>query len=221
MIIKKFDDFVNESYLKGGRAPLYHFTSLYRLLSILKDDELRTSNPSMQSHGMDKSISLTRSIYYSDRSSGVCFEFDVDRLLRDGYKIYPVDEWAWEDGKPNKSAIKGYNFNKSNFTEVKSGRRGTKHGLDLPKIPILETEFEERIYKNVKNLGNYIISIYLEYTNLDNSTIDNLRLYLDKYPHIKIYKLNDSKELRKNDIKRNFVEVTDKIIDSRKDKIFK
>jgi len=194
MFIKKFEDFINEAYLKGGRQPVYHFTSTYGLQGILESDILKTSKPSRQSHGYDKSISLTRSIYYGDSLNDFCLELDSDRLLRDGYKIYPVDEWAWKGGKPNKVAIKDFNFIKSNFPEVKSGKRGTKHGLDLPKNPILETEFEERIYKNVENIGKYIIKIYISDSKMKYLVSPDLTSYhvifakyLEKYPHIEIY----------------------------------
>jgi hypothetical protein len=194
MFIKKFEDFINEAYLKGGRQPVYHFTSSSGLLGIIKSDELKTSKPARQSHGYDKSISLTRNIDYSDSRNDFCLELDSDSLLIDGYRIYPVDEISWKEGKPNK-AIKNSNFIKSNFPYVKSGKRGTKHGLKLPKNPILETEFEERIYKNVKGVGKYILRIILnrDVLNtrigfLNEDLRDILVDYLNKYPHVRIYK---------------------------------
>jgi len=185
MQIKKFIDFVNESYLRGGRQPVFHFTSKYGLRGILGEDILKTSKASRGTHGKEKSISLTRSIDYSDSRLDFCIELDSDLLLKDGYKLYPVDEWAWKEGKPNISAIKNHNFIKSNFPAIKSGKRGTKHGLDLPKNPILETEFEERIYKDVKNIGKYIINIYVG-KGFDDFQ-ETFSKYLQKYPHIEIY----------------------------------
>ncbi len=201
MFIKNFYDFTNEAYLEGGRAPIYHFTYSHKLPNILADDELKTSKPSRQSHGHDKSISLTRNIDYFEKS-GFCFELDADKLRIFGYKIYPVDEWAWKEGKPNLDAIRRFNFCKSNFAEVKSGKRGTKHKLDLPKDPILETEFEERIYKNIKNLGKYILKIYISYDINDKYLKD----YLRKYPHIRVYKILN------NNIRFGAIDVTDEIL---------
>jgi hypothetical protein len=211
MFIKKFEDFINEAYLKGGRQPVYHFTSSSGLLGIIKSDELKTSKPARQSHGYDKSISLTRNIDYSDSRNDFCLELDSDSLLRDGYRIYPVDEISWKEGKPNKLAIKNFNFIKSNFLDVKSGKRGTKHGLKLPKNPILETEFEERIYKNVKGVGKYILRIILnrDVLNtrigfLNEDLRDILVDYLNKYPHVRIYKSD-------GDFRRS-IDITDLVI---------
>ena len=211
MFIKKFEDFINEAYLKGGRQPVYHFTSSSGLLGIIKSDELKTSKPARQSHGYDKSISLTRNIDYSDSRNDFCLELDSDSLLRDGYRIYPVDEISWKEGKPNKLAIKNFNFIKSNFLDVKSGKRGTKHGLKLPKNPILETEFEERIYKNVKGVGKYLLRIIL-YRDVLTTRIgfinedlrDILVDYLNKYPHVRIYKSD-------GDFRRS-IDITDLVI---------
>jgi hypothetical protein len=211
MFIKKFEDFINEAYLKGGRQPVYHFTSSSGLLGIIKSDELKTSKPARQSHGYDKSISLTRNIDYSDSRNDFCLELDSDSLLRDGYRIYPVDEISWKEGKPNKLAIKNFNFIKSNFLDVKSGKRGTKHGLKLPKNPILETEFEERIYKNVKGVGKYILRIILnrDVLNtrigfLNEDLRDILVDYLNKYPHVRIYKSD-------GDFRRS-IDITDLVV---------
>lgn len=185
MRIKRFIEFIPEAYLSGGRQPLYHFTS--RLNSILDSNTLKISKPTRSSHGNLKSISLTRNIDYSDTTNQYCIELDSDRLLKNGIKSFPVDEWAWtREGKPNIDAISSYNMGKSNFDEVKKGRRGTKHGLDLPKEFILETEFEERIYKDITNLGKYISSIYVRENQLSGS-LDRLKNYLVEYPNIKIY----------------------------------
>jgi hypothetical protein len=45
MRVKRFIDFVNESYLKGGRQPLYHYTFTHRLTSIIETDTLKMGNP--------------------------------------------------------------------------------------------------------------------------------------------------------------------------------
>jgi hypothetical protein len=93
MSIKKFDDFVNEAYLKGGRQPLYHYTSDYSILKILSDDLLKTSNV-VRPKGT-KAICLTRNPYFT-HDGGVKTSprivLDYDKLIRDGYRSYPVDE---------------------------------------------------------------------------------------------------------------------------------
>lgn len=77
----------------------------------------------------------------------------------------------------------------------------------MPKNPLLETEFEERIYKDVKNLGKYIIKIYInrdfESFLKNNRNVSLIKQYLEKYPHIKIFS-------HRNDILK-VVDVTDKI----------
>lgn len=83
MFIKRFKEFIKEAYLLGGRAPIYHFTN--RILSIIESDELKTSRPARKSHGMEKSISLTRNKNYREYSFYDCLELDVDKLRIDDY----------------------------------------------------------------------------------------------------------------------------------------
>lgn len=190
MSIKKFNEFINEAYLKGGRQPLYHYTSDYNITKILSDDLLKIS--SVARPRGTKAICLTRNPYYTldgNVKNSPRIVLDYDKLIRDGYRSYPVDEI----GIAAISSNKDRNLIKSNFKEVKSGTRGTKHGLDLPKTPQLETEFEERIYKDIKNIGNYIISI--EFSKSPNS-INEIRSYLNKYPHI-IINIYDSENRHK------------------------
>lgn len=203
MKIKPFIEFIEESYISGSRQPLYHLTR--SLKNILVTDLLKCGKPSRTSHGSDKSISLTRSIDYGhDGYYGDIIELDVDKLRKSGIKSYPVDEWAWKSGKRNTDAISKVNFIKSNFDEVKSGKRGTKHNLDLPKSPILETEFEERIYKDINDLGKYIISLNLSKEPiLDFDVVYN---YIKKYPNIKVYLIDKDNRRKRTDITYKFVE---------------
>lgn len=204
-MIKKFNEFISEelAYLAGHRQPLYHFTQ--RLNSILDDDMLKLGNPARGSHGKTKAICVTRNPDFSEHGS-TYIELDYSKMLNDGYKAYPVDEWAWlRNGTQNKEAIKHYNFNKSQFPEVLSGRRGTKHGTNIPhKLGMLETEFEERFYTDIKNIGKYIISI-----NFDRNRNQDYKLekYLKEYPHIKVYNVDKDNHRKK-------VEITDKIINT-------
>jgi hypothetical protein len=89
MIIKKFIEFIDESYLSGSRQPLYHITS--RLQAILVTDLLKCGRPARASQGNDN-IDFTHTDDY-------IIELDNDKLRKYGIKSYPVDEWAWKDGK--------------------------------------------------------------------------------------------------------------------------
>ncbi len=161
-MIKKFNDFTIEelSYLSGHRQSLYHFT--YRLNPVLQSDMLKMGSPARGSFGKTKSISVTRNVDFSD-AGDIFFELDYTKLYNDGYKAIPVDEWAWDRKGIRSSQVKTHNMNKSKFAEVVAGKRGTKHGLEnLPKMSGfygLETEFEERFFSDIKDLGKYIISI--------------------------------------------------------------
>ena len=214
-MIKKFNDFVLEelSYLSGHRQPLYHFT--YRLNAVLDTDMLKMGNPTRGAFGKTKSISVTRNVDFSD-AGHIFFELDYTKLYNDGYKAIPVDEWAWsKQGKPNPLA-KGRNFNKSKFPEVLAGRRGTKHGLKTlqHKVGTLETEFEERFFTDIKDLGKYIISINFPVSKDEPGSVwtakyedgvkdTEIRKYLEKYPHIKVYNIDKDNHRKK-------VEITDK-----------
>ena len=210
-MIKKFIQFIEESYLEGSRQPLYHLTG--RLYSILETDLLKCGKPAKNSHGSDKSISLTRNIDFGLDNSGLdqLIEIDVDKLRNSGIKTYPVDEWAWKDGKRNLDVIKKVNFIKSNFDEVKSGERGTKHNLDLPKNPLLETEFEERIYKDITNLGKYIISLNFTKEPTATGEIEIVKDYLSKYPHIKVNLMDKDNKRKRTDITYKFEETKDQV----------
>lgn len=198
MFVKNFYEFINESYLKGSRAPLFHFTS--RLKEILKSDKLKVSKPSRSTH-KEKSISLTRNIDYQDVLRYYCIELDSDKLYNNGYVSYPVDELGWSGVKLKHKG----NYIKSNFDSIKKGKRGTKHNLNLPKGSdiVLETEFEERIYKDINNIGKYIIAIYINirHSIFMESDIEEIKNFLTKYPHIKILKVIN------NDF-RNTIEIT-------------
>jgi hypothetical protein len=204
MIIKKFDDFLNEAYLKGGRQPLYHYTFLGRLPSIIESDTLKMGNPARPRDS--KAICVTRNPYFShDGAELECrIVLDYDRLKNDGYRSYPFDEI----GTVTKDT-KNMNYIKSNFPSVKQGKRTIQHGLDLPKIGNgLEVEFEERIYRNVKNIGKYIISI--DFSNKSNLLrLSELDKYLEEYPHIRI-KIFDKK------YKSKTKDITDELVDKEK-----
>ena len=95
-----FKDFLTES----KSAPLYHGTSLFHLLNILRRNVLETR----QSHGGHrlangtKTISLTRSLSVAinwraviDPLGAAVLELDQQKLAQ-SYKIYPVEiEYLW------------------------------------------------------------------------------------------------------------------------------
>lgn len=212
-MIKKFNDFVLEelAYLSGHRQPLYHFT--YRLKAVLETDMLKMGNPTRGAFGKNKSISVTRNPDFSD-AGHIFLELDYTKLYNDGYKALPVDEWAWgTDAKPshrNPSRVtnKVTNYGKSQFPEVLSGRRGTKHGTNIPhKVGILETEFEERFLTDIKDLGKYIISI--NFPSTENYT-EVLRTYLKKYPHIKVYNIDKDNHRKKVEITEQYTTPVEK-----------
>lgn len=203
MKIQTFVEFIEESYLGGSRQPLYHLTT--RFVDILDSDLLRCGKPTRVTHGKDKSISVTRNIDFSHDGAGISeiIELDADKLMRAGIRPYPADELG--------SVIKQdktKNFSKSNFDEVKSGKRGTKHGLDLPTYPVLETEFEERIFQDIPNLGRYIMSINLERSNSNRNRAleieSKISEYLKKYPHIKVFEYDPENRRRRTDITYRF-----------------
>jgi hypothetical protein len=108
-------------------------------------------------------------------------------------------------------------FRKFDIEVIKSGKRGPYHKLDLP-TPILETEYEERCYVDIDNLGKYIISINFcegESQNYLERHREEINKYLEKYTHIIIneYDLNLRNKVSQIDLKRsNNSEITRKIV---------
>ena len=209
-MILKYKQFIKEAYLSGSKQPLYHFTK--NLPEILETDLLKRSIPSGQTHGYEKSISFTRNVDFSDLLTWFYLELDTDKLFNDGIKSYPVDEAGWHRARN----VSDNKTQKSNFDSVKSGLRGTKHNLDLPNVKdvTLETEFEERIYKDIPNLGKYIISIGINNNNLLNNFINKYNIlfnnYLEKYPQIKIFEFDNKNHRSKKDITYKFKEEVSK-----------
>lgn len=206
-MILKYKQFIKEAYLSGSKQPLYHFTR--NLTKILETDLLKRSIPTEETHGYDKSISLTRNVDYSDLLTWFYLELDTDKLFNDGIKSYPVDESGWTSVSHKVSDNK---TQKSNFDSVKSGLRGTKHNLNLPNVRevMLETEFEERIYKDIPNLGKYIISIGINNNFISEDFIIKYNTlfnnYLEKYPQIKIFEFDNKNHRSKKDITYKFKE---------------
>lgn len=197
-MIKSFKEFINEGVdFKDNFTPLYHFSD--SLNRIMESDTLKASKKIRGPFG----ISLTRSKFFWNDQEEASYTsrliLNYELLKQDGYKSYPIDEWALKGGLKGNTLppgtkrpwyaehIKGRQFGKSNFSHFKSGKRGTAHGIEsLPKDIKLEYEYEERILEDIKPLGKYIYGINILNTSNLNTKI--LQEYLKKYPHIKLYK---------------------------------
>lgn len=185
-MILNYSDFINEGYLKGGRHLLYHYT--YRLSEIIEDDTLKVSKPVMG----DDAICFTRSPYFEEHSKDVRFVLDSDLLKRDGIRVYPIDEVAMSAGKSGLKHLKGYTKANPHFTGRKT-IHNTKLKQDLKDTyGGLEWEYEERCFKDIKNLGKYVVAIDLT-ERVMTGKYKELKEYLDKYPHIELFKLNMDK----------------------------
>ena len=200
-----------ESYLKGGRAPLYHFT--YRLADIVRDDLMKMKKPAVDKLGNRtsddrylqlKSNSYTRSQTYSDGGQAARICLDTDLLIRHGYIPKPLDEVGVVANKNNSKSNAPRKF--LSYTTP----RKIHHNLDLKhkKTPVMEYEFEERIYKDIKNFGKYIIYIDIR----DNINKYDLIEYVKKYPHIIIRKLNFQDRMVGDEIKSVPKEDSDNIL---------
>jgi hypothetical protein len=191
-----------ESYLNGNRQPLIHQTNKYNLISILNTDELKISKATDD----QMSISFTRSLYYSEASTSARLLLDVDKLMRDGYKIIPYDELYhfFMKLKNNvKNKVKDIErmkkiiqkFKKYSKVNPHTGLKYMKHNVNLVSDENqlehqLEHEYEERIYKNIKKLGKYIIAIDIDYSLYYDYELNIMKNYLKKYPHIEIFEYN-------------------------------
>jgi len=174
-----------ESYLKSGRYLLYHtiYPSRHAKM-VMDDDEFKIGTVSRGPKG----ICMSRSINWTNQlSNSFRFVLDSDLLVRGGYKPYPLQELIYKGLGSTEVRIPKQNVWKGNLDFYKSSKRTTPHGVgNLPdhKKSIMETEFEERILKNIKNAGKYIV--YIDFTTYPTGEmLDSLIKYLEKYPHIK------------------------------------
>lgn len=186
MNIKKFNDFVNESYLKGGRQPIYHYT--HALGQVLGSDTLKVSRVARPEN--TKAICFTRTPYFTHDDDytdhGIYLTLDYDKLRIDGYNIYPIDELGIAFGQLHGFKDREYKFGKADIRSIEDGERGPRHKLKLPN-PMMEREFEERCYENIDNLGKYLISINFASGSIEfERKKESLIKYLEKYPHIKM-----------------------------------
>lgn len=181
MLIKNFELFC-ESYLSGSRQPLFHYTN--SLKAIIETDTLKIQKPSFSEDGVN-SISLTRTEVYNDKSGGCRFVLDTDALIRDGYKPIPVDEVgiAAKMGniKLKDELKKAAHIVRHTASNIVFDDKNKKH----PKFKRMEYDFEERIYKDIKNLGKYILYIDFYHQSYIDKYKKLLLGYKEKYPQIK------------------------------------
>lgn|ERR1035437_3597987 len=188
-----------ESYLESGRHLLYHtMASDYFFLKIIQKDmiEMKKCRPSRGPIGLCVSRNIN---WTNDGNNHLRIVLDSDLLLRHGIKSYPIQELAYpspvKSGGRRVDTTPGYGYQTTNtvFMNVwkgdlefaKSGKRMHPHNIDsLPQKRMMEVEFEERIFKDIKNLGKYIV--YIDFTDEKDLSNPILSEYLKKYPHIKV-----------------------------------
>lgn len=179
--ILKFEDFINESYLSGGRPPLYHSTHYFT--NILKSDLLKANKPAFDVNNR-KSISFTRDRYYGDGGPKK-FMVDVDHLIKDGYKPTPVDEVGSALNKRKSLGLNDKPYQNS-YSKVNPRNKTIVHniaGLETGNDLMMSQESEERIYKDIPNFGRYVIEIILPDDSVKRYKPE-LEDYLTQYPHI-------------------------------------
>jgi hypothetical protein len=154
--MKKFEDYIEESYLKSNFAPLYHFTSIWVFNSILKEDMLNVGYYENPINGeKDKFVSLTRNKDFdlSFRKTEVRLDLDQN-LLRNDFNIIPYDFFIHSNQEQ---------YPKSSIKRIKP------------------FEFEEIILKDIKNLHKYLINInFSDIESLFKSQY-TLYEYIEKY----------------------------------------
>ena len=155
MTILSYQDFLFEGIdFEGNFTPLYHITGY--IMEIIKDDILKHGRQLRGPNG----ICITRSKYFSHSGvgHGAAPRIILNRedLLQDGYKIYPLDEWALKKRPENvprlgsssynidkksihpytrdkwvdKEVIKKHHMGKSQFPALKSGKRPISHNIN-------------------------------------------------------------------------------------------
>jgi hypothetical protein len=152
-MIKDFSGFIDESYLDSNHAPLYHFTSVWCLNSILK---LNTLSLGYYDHKIGnkiiKIVSLTRDksfdIKNKDFELKICL--DKDKLVNN-YKTNP------------------YDFFNSKGDNKKWEERNNPF------------EFEEVINCDIKNLNRYIL--YIDFFDIDSiyTYLSDIKTYINIY----------------------------------------
>lgn len=202
-MIKRYKQFLEGIYFKDDFTPLYHYTR--DLKSILLSDKLISLEKSRGPSGISfsRSKDFDHIIGGSNCGSTDRLILNYDKLKIDGYRSYPVDEWALNRAIYNKKNRREnwYNrkmpsdihFGKSNIDNIKNGKRGISHNINsLPSKDKceLEIEFEERILKDINKLHKYLYAINFtneeSYLDFKKNNGDILEFYLKMYPNVKL-----------------------------------
>ena len=191
-----------ESYLEGGRQPLYHYT--HNLNGIMKTDMLKTHRASDK----EISISFTRSSYYEEGKTNIRIVLDADKLKLDGYKIIPWDEGGNALSKQNKKSDTYKQWGKANPNiEIGDDKQRLRSIINNVGFEYddwaLENEYEERCFEDITDIGKYIIAFDLTKSEIRNLSDDKTFIeYMKKYNHIKITELKSNLYDRRNELKK-------------------
>lgn len=167
---------------KENRAVLYHWTGY--LPHIIKSNSLKPSSPSYSAKGKPSTcICVSRLNYFSASDCGgdIRLVLNQNLMIIDGYKSIPHDEIGAVclESKKNVDVCKG-NPQKGRWVHHNTNKENISKGESI------EYEYEERFYREIKNVGKYIIAIQFKtkssYDYVENELIDFLQLY----SHIKI-----------------------------------
>jgi len=211
--IKKYFYKTNPQYYNDL---LFHHTPY--LNEILETDILNVNN----TIGGVLSISFTRCSYYSEFCGfGERIVLDHNKMKIDGYKTTPYDEIPMRyitrnDNVNFKKRMMGYSkVNPNTVGRLITNKLGIE-GVYNKKTAPLEWEYEERIFRKIKNLGKYIISIDIPEKKIKHYILI-LKDYLDKYPHIEITILDNNnpydrrKKVSFNELYNEYKEYRDNI----------
>jgi hypothetical protein len=117
-MIKRFLDYIDESYLDSNNSPLYHFTTTWSLNQILKSNQLSVGYFNHNINGkILKIVSLTRNkkidLDYKNFEVKICL--DKDKLINK-YKLKPYDFFNTDKRKWDPSRVNFYEFEE--FSEL-------------------------------------------------------------------------------------------------------
>lgn len=146
--LKRFENFIEESYLLGSRAPLYHTAPITNSYGILKEDKLKsTVIPDKfwsANYPAPRVISFTRNKDFIYENYPVTFVLDGDKL-KNKFKIRPMDYFVKTVGthmKP-KSMRAADNFEFEEAVEAKEIN-------DLHKF-LIEIRLNDSLFQYYKN----------------------------------------------------------------------
>ena len=171
-----------------NRQPLYHYTFS---LKWVYSDYFKIDEPAYSKRNIGKSLSLTRSLTFSEHGS-IRIVLNTDLLIRAGYIPKPVCELGIAISMCNKN---------TNTSKVNYHFRLPEHNVDslkdfkdsfMKKSYPMQIEYEERIYKQIENLGKYIISVDLIEKDFNYYIKDDFFEYVNKYPHIKLFIIDEN-----------------------------